>query len=305
MSILNTLRKGKKQWLENDDFDRDMLDRVAADSPESQFKWFSARVYISNELRVIDSLWDKVRQCKLEDSIKEIISIRETVIEESHEIFSESSELPKKEFRNSKNGVWVQLKNGNFKKINLKVKRPFPCFIFFRMVEDYEIFSLIHSWALGIGFLGFPKPNLISDQEISNMRNTVKTEVPDINKYIKVKDYQIISGPVSKFVTPKSQDFSTEIEEEGDKLLEGKDLQYSKDGLARDPIIDTGIVEESERRSVSLQTLKVNDFVYLVEMGTRGVVREIDAKNQIVTVHINLFGRNQIVKCDLNQLKEF
>ncbi|CBZ40104.1 NusG protein [Mycoplasma suis KI3806] len=269
----------------------------------SSFRWYVARSYIANEDKLIESLWDKIRQHKMVDSVKEIVSFKETVIDEGEEIFPDSAELPKLAFKNSKTTIWVKLKNGNFRKIRLRVKRPFKCFIFFNMLNDLDVFVKINSWALGLSFLEFPNLKVISEEEIKEMKGKVSDEIPDLNEYIGEKGYEIVSGSVSKHVNESASVYmrDEEDDEEGVHLIE-KEEKFA--GEVKEEEYSYGPTDRT-RENIVIEKLKANDFVYVSEMGTKGVVLSVDVKQRIVTVNINLFGRNQTIKCKPEQLKEF
>ncbi len=97
------------------------------------------------------------------------------------------------------------------------------------------------------------------------------------------------------------------------KPVEEEGLGYDPEEGRAEPTM-TEEVEETyvstptiihDRREIVIENLRVNDFVYLSEMGAKGVVKDIDLKNQVVTININLFGRSQTLRCKPQQLKEF
>ncbi|AGX88801.1 transcription termination/antitermination protein NusG [Mycoplasma parvum] len=269
------------------------------------FQWYVARSYIANEDRLIESLWDKLRQHNLSDCVKEIISFKETVIVESEEMTHDSSELPKLAFKNSPSSVWVKLKNGNFKRIKLTVKRPYKCFIFFNMLSDFDLFTKINSWLLGLTFLDFPNLKVISEEDIKKMKSNVKEEIPNLMEYIAEKEYEVISGPVADHTNESSYIYTKDDEyddEEGIHLMDKKEV-FVNEVQEEKEIFSASF--EGSRENIVIEKLRINDFVFVSEMGTKGVVIAIDLKERIVTVNINLFGRNQTIQCKPEQLKEF
>lgn len=295
------------EWIVMSNFDEfeDDLIALEADKEESQdINWFTARTYVSNEDRLIEQLWDKVRQHKLTEEVLEILSVKETVVDESKDYAPDSLELPKTEFRNSKTSVWVKTGSGYFRKIRLKVVRPFKCFIFIKMLGDPELFEQIQRWSLGLTFLGYPNPNIVSDAEILRMKGMASEKTPSIDEYIVEKGYQVISGAVSNFVKSGIPSLkSVEREEEG----LGYDPEEGREEVEVveefEDIYDSSITQD--RKDIVIGKLRINDFVYLSDMGAKGVVKEIDLKNKVITVDINLFGRNQTLRCKPEQLKEF
>ncbi|AFO51589.1 DnaJ domain-containing protein [Candidatus Mycoplasma haematolamae str. Purdue] len=286
-----------------DDFLDDEKFGPSKDAPRA-LQWYTARTFSSNEDRLIETLWDKIRQCKLESEIKDILSIKEMVVHEGEEITHDSGELPKTEFRNSKSSMWVQLKNGNFKRLRLKVRRPFKCFIFIQMYGDFELFDIIQRWQLGLNFLGFPCPNIVSDAEIEKMKGIVSEEAPSLEEYVKDKDYKVVTGAVNQYISlTATSDYD---ESEIDDAIELREERHEETTIAEfDSFEPTDAESLKDRKDINIDKLKVNDFVYLSDMGAKGVVHDIDLKNKLITVNINLFGRNQIIKCSPEQLKEF
>ncbi|WP_043901235.1 transcription termination/antitermination protein NusG [Mycoplasma ovis] len=294
------------EWLlmgDFDEFEDDLISlQIDQEDEGNKIGWFTARTYVSNEDRLIEQLWDKVRQYRLGEEVLEILSIKETVIDESKEYLPDSLELPKTEFRNSKTSIWVKTNGGYFKKIRLKVVRPFKSFIFIKMLGDTELFEQIQRWSLGLSFLGYPNPNLVSEDEVLRMKKMFSEKAPSLEDYIAEKEYQIVSGPVSNFVKSSiSSAKSPEEEGLGYDPEEGREEIKTVEEI--EDKYDSSIIQD--RRDIVIEKLRVNDFVFLVEMGARGVVKEVDLKNKIVTVDINLFGRNQTLRCSPQQLKEF
>lgn len=280
----------------------DDLDSI--DDGYEVFAWFTLRVLSVNEDKVVDAFWERVKYHKLEEKIKAIEILKEFKIEESKELLPNSEDLPQRGFKNGKNSVWIKNSHGNYQKIKVVEKRPFKGLAFINMPYDFELFKTIKSWDNTIYFLGDPSPQVMSDSDFAKMKNSLSKGIPDLDEYIKEKNYILVKGNLKdadsikplesikeeKEVTPE---FKTVIEKQEEKVkpVEKQTSQPQQPSSKKNKLLD-------------IKKLKVNDFVYVNDFGSQGQIQSINIELNEIVVIIQAFGRRQPIVCTLSQLSE-
>ncbi|GCE63206.1 transcription termination/antitermination protein NusG [Candidatus Mycoplasma haematohominis] len=296
-----------------------VLDGDENKDSEPSFYWYTLRV-LRNEEKCIDQIREHIALKRLQNKIVDVKLFKEYSIVETEEYPPNSDFLPKKGFKSTPTSIWVQLANGNYKRIRLVEKKPFSGMVFIKMEFDMELFKMVRSWDASFSFLGFPTPSAMSDFQMQKTHDSLNSEMPDLVEYAKDKGYRLAEGNKITFKEPEEIKKEEEVEDIKEPIdleevqtvrelsekeqLEAKkaeiysDLnikQFSNNFSSEKPNIKTKSKKDNEM-------LKVNDFVFISHLGFKGVIQEIDYFADKVVVGVQMFGRRQPVECKISEI---
>lgn len=269
---------------------------------ENYSQWYIATTIIGSEESIFNSLMDKINAYDFNDHVfgMKIINYKEVKVE-----FFDSQNPPPKSMKNSKFIQWFALDDGRYKKVTTKVFNKFPGYIFIDMIMTDEIWFIIRNTPGITGFVGSSgkgaKPIPISEDELADL---FSQENEEVITYVNARpEDKIGSGveavPVSKATKETKEE--SKIDDEGffDSKIESKET----DSDATEVVAEA--IDVAEVPSNSVNDFKEGHTIKIIEgsfAGTTGIVRNLLPEEDSVEVEIDLLGRANIIKLNVNSI---
>ncbi len=271
-------------------------------SNNKYFQWYIATTIIGSEESIFNSLMDKIKAYDFDDHISgmKIINYKDIQVE----YFDENNPAPRS-MKNSKYINWYALDDGRYKKVTTKVYNKFPGYIFINMIMTDEIWYIIRNTPGITGFIGSSgkgaKPIPISEDEIEVLFSQENEEIVTyINDKPGDKNKPIIPETIKEINNIQNDDFfdtKNNNEQQNEVVLENENSDQVQENLNTIENNSSNLINE----------FKIGHSVQLLTgafFGEIGIIKNINDEDKSIEIEIDLFGRSNLVKVNVNEIKK-
>lgn len=305
-----------------------------------QAKWYIVTSITGNEDAVYKNIEDKVRAYQLEEVVQEmkLLKTKEITIE----VFDAINNPPPRVMRNSKTITWETLPGNRYKKTRIREINRFPGYIYIKMIMMADAWYIIRNTFGVTGFVGSSgkgaQPIPMSDEEVENLFNPENNKDIIINKsgddsHVELTIDKTIEKEKKVEFLASANDVSLNDDGffdsslnriENDKLLEDdlnvinstpEDYLNNHHQEIFSEVIDLTKEETKNNNDFfpdgnsnqKLDDYRVGNTVVILAAswkGMEGEIVSIDRKNKKLTISVDVFGRQNNIELNLNEVEK-
>ncbi len=271
---------------------------------DKRAQWYIATTIIGSEDSIFNSLMDKITAYDFNDHVfgMKIINYKDIKVE-----FFDENNPPPKSMKNSKFIQWFALEDGRYKKVTTKIYNKFPGYIFINMIMTDEIWFIIRNTPGITGFVGSSgkgaKPIPISEDELNDL---FSQENEEIFTYVNAKPEDKIGAGVAAIpVTKSAKETKTESKIDDDGFFDSRIETKNSDGDTIEVIAEA--IEKEEDLNNDINDFREGHTIKIISgplAGNTAIIRAILTEKDSVMVEINLLGKENIIKLNINEISK-